>query len=67
MVELIGYVALVLALIAMLSNNIIVLRGIHLMSCSFYATYGFIKESYPITVGAILISCIHLHHRLQYK
>ncbi len=62
MVDIIGYIALCLALIAMMSTNIRTLRWIHLISCMFYLTYGIITKANPVAAGAILFGIIHVYH-----
>lgn len=62
MVDIVGYVALGLALFAMMSKSIKMLRYIHLTSCVFYTVYGFIACANPVVIGAILFSCIHIFH-----
>ena len=62
MIDIVGYIAIGLALVAMISKQIIVLRWIHLTSCVFYAVYGFITDTNPVTLGAILFGGIHIYH-----
>ena len=62
MVDIIGYIALCFALIAMMSKRIQMLRWIHLISCLFYLTYGIVSKANPVTFGAVLFGLIHVYH-----
>ena len=62
MIDIIGYIALALALIAMMSKRIKMLRWIHLISCMFYMAYGIITKANPVAIGAILFGLIHVYH-----
>lgn len=62
MIDMIAYIALTLALFAMMSTRIVVLRSIHLVSCLFYAIYGIMSGANPIFIGAILFGPIHTYH-----
>ena len=62
MIDIIGYIALCLALIAMMSKKIQTLRWIHLVSCMFYMAYGIIAKANPVAIGAILFGLIHTFH-----
>lgn len=61
-IDMIGYIALTLALAAMMNKNIIAIRVIHLISCFFYASFGLLIKSNPVAIGAILFGVIHLFH-----
>jgi len=62
MIDTAGYMALGLALIAMMNKKMLVLRSVHLASTVLYAVYGFASNSMPVAIGAILFSGIHLFH-----
>lgn len=62
MIDIIGYIALCLALIAMMSKRIQTLRWIHLISCMFYMAYGIVSKVNPVTIGALLFGLIHVYH-----
>jgi len=62
MIDIIGYVALCLALIAMMNKRIQTLRWIHLVSCMFYFTYGIVVKANPVAIGSVLFGLIHTYH-----
>jgi hypothetical protein len=62
MIDIIGYVALGLALVAMMSKRIKTLRWVHLVSCMFYMTYGIVTKANPVAIGAVLFGLIHVFH-----
>lgn len=62
MTDLVGFAALGLALVAMMSKRITMLRWLHLLSCVLYALYGWRSGSSPVTVGAALFGSIHIVH-----
>ena len=61
----IGYMALCLALIAMVNKEIKLIRWLHLISCVFYAIYGFLTNTNPVLIGAILFIGIHIYHLIK--
>lgn len=62
LVDLIGFAALAIALVAMSRKNVIILRRWHLAASTLYLVYGLLITAYPIIVGAVLYCSIHLYH-----
>jgi len=62
LVDLIGFAALGMALIAMSKKNVIMLRRWHLAASFLYLIYGLLIMAYPIILGAVLYCSIHLYH-----
>lgn len=67
MVDIIGYIALSLAPVAMMNKKVFLIRIIHLISCMFYIVFGFMSHSMPVAIGAILFSLIHIYHIYKMK
>ena len=65
MIETTGYIALSLALIAMVNKEIRLIRWLHLISCVFYAIYGWLTNANPVLIGAILFIGIHIYHLIK--
>lgn len=62
MVELLGYLAIVLSLIAMAQKRVIRLRAYHMLSAILYIAYGIHIEAMPLIVGAGAFLIIHSWH-----
>ncbi|WP_196889326.1 hypothetical protein [Aureivirga sp. CE67] len=62
MVEIIGFLALIISVIAVSMTNIVRYRIIHLASSIVYVLYGFMISAFPIIIGALLFMTIHLYH-----
>ncbi len=62
MIDLLGFAALGLALVAMTSRRMKTLRWLHLASCGLYASYGVLVAAPPVAVGAVLFGAIHVYH-----
>jgi hypothetical protein len=62
MIDVLGYIALGLALFAMLKKQLSTIRWMHMISCVFYLIYGLLTESNPVSIGAILFIIIHIYH-----
>lgn len=60
--EILGYVAIVIGLIAMSQKKVTNLRIIHSISAFTYVIYGLWIEAYPITVGGLIFMIIHIWH-----
>ncbi|NJO92748.1 MAG: lactate dehydrogenase [Chloroflexia bacterium] len=67
MIDIVGYVALTLALIAMMNKKVFSIRIIHLISCVFYLIFGLLAKANPVAIGAILFSIIHIYHLYRLK
>ena len=61
----IGYMALSLALFAMMNKKVKLIRSLHLISCVFYAVYGLLTKANPLLMGAILFIGIHIYHLIK--
>jgi hypothetical protein len=65
--DIIGFIALSLALFALSQKSIIALRSWHLASSILYIAYGYIISSLPLLLGAVLFSIIHIWHIRKYS
>ncbi len=62
MTNVIGFIALIVAIFALSKKDIITLRWWHLWSSSIYIIYGVIISAPPVIVGALLYCGIHSWH-----
>ncbi len=61
-IEVLGYLAIAVGLIAMSCKEIIWLRSIHSISALIYIVYGSMIEALPIVVGGSVFLLIHMYH-----
>ena len=59
-VEIIGYVASALLLLAMMMTSVIRLRIINTMGCILYIVYGLCIGSYPVALMNTAIACVNI-------
>ncbi|MBV6647760.1 MAG: YgjV family protein [Cyclobacteriaceae bacterium] len=60
MIELLGYIALLLGLTAMSMKKMLPLRILHASSVAFYFMYGIALEAWPLIIGSCLFLLIHI-------
>ena len=61
-VEIIGYVASALLLIAMMMTSVIKLRILNTIGCILYIIYGLRIGSYPVALMNAAIACVNIVH-----
>jgi hypothetical protein len=61
-VEIIGYVASCLLLLAMMMTSVIKLRILNTIGCILYIIYGLKIGSYPVALMNAAISCVNIVH-----
>lgn len=62
-VEIVGYIAMLLLVISFLPKNIKLIRGINFAGCAFFVVYGIMLGfKWPIIISNGMIACIHLYH-----
>lgn len=61
MIDILGYVAMVVVLISMMMKNIRTLRIINTIACSMFVIYGILLGAVPIIIMNILVICINLN------
>lgn len=61
----IGYIALVLSIIAVTMTNMKSYRYVHLTSSILYLFYGLSINAIPIVIGAILFTAIHIRQLIR--
>ena len=66
MVESIGYLAIVIGLIAMSCKDIKWLRTIHCFSALAYVVYGMWINAFPIVIGGLVFMTIHIYYLVQH-
>ena len=60
--EILGYVASVLLLLAMMMTSVIKLRILNTLGCILYIIYGFWIEAYPVAMMNAAIACVNIVH-----
>lgn len=65
--ESIGYLAIVLSLVAIANKNMVKLRMIHGLSALTYVVYGTMIGAYPIAFGGVLFMGIHAYHLIRMR
>lgn len=60
--EWIGYAASVFVLLSFLMRNIVTLRSVNIIGCSFFVVYGFLLNSWPIIITNLAIACVNLYY-----
>lgn len=61
-VEILGYVASFLLLLAMTMTSVVKLRVLNTLGCILYIVYGLWIEAYPVAVMNAAIACVNLVH-----
>lgn len=61
-VHLLGLAALGFGLLAMMMENILILRIFSAIGNFFYIIYGFLLGSPPLIIGGIIVIVIHVFH-----
>lgn len=61
-VEIIGYVASCLLLLAMMMTSVIKLRILNTIGCILYIVYGLCINSYPVAFMNAAIACVNIVH-----
>ena len=65
--NIVGFIALSIALFAMSNKDITKLRWWHLASSALYIFYGILIDAYPVILGAVLYCLIHSWHIYKQK
>ncbi|MEO1050996.1 MAG: hypothetical protein AAFX87_10220 [Bacteroidota bacterium] len=66
MTDLIGYIALGIALLALSKKKLLTLKWWHLTSSALYIIYGTIISAWPVVVGAVLYCSMHIYHLVKH-
>lgn len=61
MIEIFGYVSMVVVLVSMLMKNIRTLRIVNTVACVMFVVYGFLLHAYPIVIMNLLVIGINLY------
>ena len=61
-VEIIGYVASCLLLLAMMMTSVVKLRILNTIGCILYIVYGLFIGSYPVALMNAAIACVNIVH-----
>jgi len=59
-IELLGYVAMIVTLISMTSKNMTLLRILNSVGCILWMTYGIVRNDNPVILVNSTILIIHL-------
>ena len=61
LIEIWGYISMVIVLISMTMSNMKALRITNSIACAMFVLYGFVLGAYPIVIMNILVILINLH------
>ena len=65
LIEIWGYVSMIIVLISMLMKDIKKLRILNTIACSMFVIYGFVLGAYPIVIMNILVICINIFRLIK--
>ncbi|MDX1544713.1 MAG: uroporphyrinogen decarboxylase, partial [Christiangramia sp.] len=60
--EWIGYAASLFVLLSFLMRNIVTLRSVNIVGCSFFVEYGFLLNSWPIIITNLAIAGVNFYY-----
>ena len=60
--EWIGYLASFFVLLSFLMRNIVTLRYVNSIGCSFFIAYGILLDSWPIIITNVAIVCVNFYY-----
>jgi hypothetical protein len=65
MIEIWGYLSMIVVLVSMLMKDIKKLRIVNSIACSMFVIYGFALAAYPIVIMNILVIAINLFRLIK--
>ncbi|MCM8568006.1 uroporphyrinogen decarboxylase [Gramella jeungdoensis] len=60
--EWIGYAASLFVLLSFLMRNIVTLRSVNIIGCSFFVVYGVLLNSWPIIITNLAIAGVNFYY-----
>ena len=60
--EWIGYAASLFVLLSFLMRNIVTLRSVNIIGCSFFVVYGFLLNSWPVIITNLAIAGVNFYY-----
>jgi hypothetical protein len=60
MIEIWGYISMIVVLVSMMMKNIKTLRIVNSIACAMFILYGLAHETYPVVVMNFLVIIINL-------
>lgn len=67
MLEIFGYISMVVVLISMMMENMKWLRILNSVACAMFVVYGFFHNAYPVVLMNIIVIIINLYKLKQGK
>ncbi|GGP92592.1 YgjV family protein [Shewanella ulleungensis] len=65
MIEVLGYAASVMVAISLMMKDIILLRCLNFLGCSFFVAYGYSIEAWPVAGMNAFVACINIYHLVK--
>lgn len=65
MIDIIGYIALIINLLSMGMSNFTRLRILAALANFIYVIYGVMIDAYPIVIGCSIAVVLHLYHLIN--
>jgi len=65
MIEVLGYVASVMVAISLMMKDIILLRWLNFVGCSFFVAYGYAIEAWPVAGMNAFVAGINIYHLIK--
>ncbi|WP_137223325.1 MULTISPECIES: YgjV family protein [Shewanella] len=64
-IEILGYAASVMVAISLMMKDIILLRWLNFIGCSFFVAYGYAIEAWPVAGMNAFVACINIFHLIK--
>jgi hypothetical protein len=59
-IEVLGYTASVMVAISLMMKDIVLLRWLNFIGCSFFVAYGYAIEAWPVAGMNAFVACINI-------
>ena len=64
-IEVLGYAASVMVAISLMMKDIVLLRWLNFVGCSFFVAYGYAIEAWPVAGMNAFVACINIFHLIK--
>ncbi|MGK0408505.1 MAG: hypothetical protein ACJASB_000652 [Shewanella psychromarinicola] len=64
-IEILGYAASVMVAISLMMKDIVLLRWLNFVGCSFFVAYGYAIEAWPVAGMNAFVACINIFHLIK--
>ncbi|MCL1113392.1 MULTISPECIES: YgjV family protein [Shewanella] len=65
LIEVLGYAASVMVAISLMMKDIILLRWLNFVGCSFFVAYGYSIGAWPVAGMNAFVACINIYHLVK--